>query len=666
MACRGAGTVLMVLLALAVGAWAPSTARAVTTFGSSLPAPSAGYYDSCTDACTAAQVDLPGAQTRSPVDGTIVRFRLRTGAGSDAQQVRFRVLRRSDGVSFVGAGTSAAFALPTSAGVTEFPVSMPVRAGDYIGIDQPGGSKRAVIVAQDADAFQAGWFPTLADNGQARPSGNPRGSAPTRYDLLLQADVEPTPASSPTPPGPAPQPPRNCTTVGQVATCPDLSQPAMCGPTGLGFPQCSLPFSLPTACSGAGTGLPTCNLPGNYVVACGGLGLNLGVCKLPPLTVPQVCGPTTAGLPPCAAGNHQVLACGPTTVGLPACAFKTLIKAPEPIDVNAGELDLVIGCPSTADGSARGAVAAETPKTCAANIDLADLVSTKRGALQSMASTLAFVAYLGGNADPEFDAYQQQHHDAANHNYVTFNYRARELILHHLKSDLDSGYSGDPFQPLPSSTATSIAELLRSKAPTFPGLNLGSYEDPIDLWQRADAFPRREADGRSDRRRGERALPGPGAREEEEVEGESRAAGCVGRRRLQGVVPQARDRPARQERHASAPAAAARDGPGAACARVAQEPRGRRAAGRQLQGQAAPDRPLRRLPPPGQAEGQAQEVDRVARARRRRARVTRIPSRETASDIFDWPAIRSLKTKGTCSIRLPIRYASWVVSTWKA
>jgi hypothetical protein len=460
----------------------------VTTFGSSLPAPSAGYYDSCTDACTAAQVDLPRAQTRSPVDGTIVRFRLRTGAGSDAQQVRFRVLRSNDGVSFVGAGTSAAFALPTSAGVTEFPVSMPVRAGDYIGIDQPGGSKRAVIVAQDADAFQAGWFPTLADNGQARPSGNPRGSAPTRYDLLLQADVEPTPASSPTPPGPAPQPPRNCTTVGQVATCPDLSQPAMCGPTGLGFPQCSLPFSVPTACSGAGTGLPTCNLPGNYVVACGGLGLNLGVCKLPPLTVPQVCGPTTAGLPPCAAGNNQVLACGPTTVGLPACAFKTLIKAPEPIDVNAGELDLVIGCPSTADGSARGAVAAETPKTCAANIDLADLVSTKRGALQSMASTLAFVAYLGGNADPEFDAYQQQHHDAANHNYVTFNYRARELILHHLKSDLDSGYSGDPFQPLPSSTATSIAELLRSKAPTFPGLNLGSYEDPIDLWQRADAF----------------------------------------------------------------------------------------------------------------------------------------------------------------------------------
>jgi hypothetical protein len=335
--------VLVAVLALAAGAWAPSTARAVTTFGSSLPAPSAGYYDSCSDACTTAQVDLPGAQTRSPVDETIVRYRLRTGAGSDAQQVRFRVLRSSDGVSFTGVGTSAAFALPTTAGVTEFPVSMPVRAGDHIGIDQPGGSKRAVIVAQNPDAFQAGWFPTLADDGQARPSGNPQGSGPTRYDLLLQADVEPSPTAPPTPPV-APKQPPNCTSSKQVATCSDLSQPAMCGPTSLGFPQCSLPFSLPTACSGTGTGLPTC-----------------------------------------------------------------------------------------------------------------------------------------GNADPEFAAYAEQHHDAASHNYVTFNYRARELILDYLKSDLHSGYSGDPFQPLGSSAAPPIAALLSSKAPQHPGVSFGSYEDPIDL-----------------------------------------------------------------------------------------------------------------------------------------------------------------------------------------
>ena len=46
---------------------------------------------------------------------------------------------------------------------------------------------------------------------------------------------------------------------------------------------------------------------------------------------------------------------------------------------------------------------------------------------------------------------------------------------------------------------------------------------------------------------------------------------------------------------------------------------------------------------------------RRPRARRRSAKVTRMPSSETASVILDSPAMRSLKTKGTSSMRLPIR-----------
>ena len=476
----GARIALVVLVVLAFGVSGASTAAAAVTFGSTLPAPSAGHYDACTNACTAAQVGLPGAQPRSPTSGTIVRFRLRTAVGSDAQQVRFRVVRSSNGVSFTGAGTSPAFALPQTAGVKEFPVSMPVQAGDYIGIDLPAGGKEARIVAQDADAFQAGWFPTLADAGAARPSGNPQGSAPTRYDLLLQADVEPTttaPGPTPAPtPGPVLREPPNCATAGQVATCADPRQPAICGPTGLGFPQCSQPFDLPTACSGTGTAFPVCNLPGNHIVACGGLGLNLPVCNLPPVNVPQVCGPTTAGLPPCEAGNNQVLACGPSTVGLPACAFQTLIKAPKPIDINSGELDLVIGCPSKARGSAARAFAAKAPASCSADVDLADLVSAKRGALQAGAGTLAWAYLQGSYPDPEFERLANDNHDAAFHNYVTFNVRARQLILDNLKADLHSGYSGDPFKPLDNSAVFPISTLLGAQAPSYPGAIFGSYE----------------------------------------------------------------------------------------------------------------------------------------------------------------------------------------------
>jgi hypothetical protein len=58
----GARIAPVVLLVLAFGVSGSSTAAAAVTFGSTLPAPSAGFYDACTNACTAAQVDLPGAQ----------------------------------------------------------------------------------------------------------------------------------------------------------------------------------------------------------------------------------------------------------------------------------------------------------------------------------------------------------------------------------------------------------------------------------------------------------------------------------------------------------------------------------------------------------------------------------------------------------------------------
>ncbi len=479
-----------IVLALSLCA---SPASAVVTFGSTLPVPSFGYYDSCSDACTTGLLELPGATVTAPVSGTIVRFRLRTGAGSDPQMIRFRVLRSADGVTFTGAGTSAAFALPTTAGVTEFTVSMPVRKGDYIGIDEPAGDKQAHVVAQNAGAFQAGWFPALADGSASRPSGNAKGSAPTLFDLLLQADIEPTPAPTPTP-TPATSAPApallNCTNSAFVATCPDPNgSPAMCGPTTAGFPQCSIPLTLPTACSGTGTGFPVCSLPGNHIVACGGFGMSLGVCDIPPLSVPQVCGPTTVGLPPCAAANNQVLACGPTSVGLPACNFKTLIKAPAPIDISSGALDLDVSCPPGAEGAAAGAGAAGTARpsqsqsTCDAEIDLATLVDAKRGRLIGEGSNRCSLSYLGA-----VETSDEKLSDTMWGNVVSCNYRNRAVVLGYLKSDLHRGYSGESFAPLGKSDALRIRDVMQSQTARFPGLNAAPYQGPIEVWQNSETL----------------------------------------------------------------------------------------------------------------------------------------------------------------------------------
>ena len=71
-----------------------------------------------------------------------------------------------------------------------------------------------------------------------------------------------------------------------------------------------------------------------------------------------------------------------------------------------------------------------------------------------------------------------------------------------------------------------------------------------------------------------------------------------------------------------------------------------------IAGLAAPAGPRRHAPSGGQVTS---SPTRRPRARRRRAKVTRMPSSDTASVIFDSPAIRSLKTNGTSSMRLPIR-----------
>jgi hypothetical protein len=488
------------LIALALGCSAPA-ASAVVTFGSTLPAPSAGYWDACSDACTAGLLEAPGATVASPAGGRIVRFRLRTDAGSDPQQIRFRVLRTTDGVTFTGAGTSPAFDLPTTAGIHEFRVDLPVAQGDRIGIDEPGGNKAAHVIASNPAAFQGGWFPALADGGPARESGNPKGPS-TQYELLLQADVEP--ASTPPAPGPGPATPApsisSCTDRSNVATCAAPGgPPSICGPTGLGFPQCNVPLNLPTACSGAGTGLPTCNLPGNYIVACGGFGLGLAVCNLPPLEVPQVCGPTTVGLPPCAASNMQVLACGPPTVGLPACNFKTLIKAPAPIDISSGALDFELSCPADAQATsagARGARArASRSTTCEAEIDLAALVDAKVSALIGEGNGRCDFAYfgyiLGGTTAEERErdrTVDSERERTLWANLVSCNYRARQLALDYLHSDLRSGYTGEAFARPTSADELRIRKVLQSQYPNYPRTTAGPYQGPPGLWQNEETL----------------------------------------------------------------------------------------------------------------------------------------------------------------------------------
>jgi hypothetical protein len=185
----------LVVIAAAICACSAPAQGAIVTVGSPLTADFNGSV-SCGGACTMANVALgePGAKLTSPVNGTIIRWRVTTAGSAGTGAYALRVLRPSGG-EFIGAGTSAANV--TSKGPQTFTANLPIQAGDLIGVDSPG-SPRDVAAAQVAGSGVHTWFPPVPD-GSMSGTGT---VAPLNPELALNADVQfPDPVTPPTNPG---------------------------------------------------------------------------------------------------------------------------------------------------------------------------------------------------------------------------------------------------------------------------------------------------------------------------------------------------------------------------------------------------------------------------------------------------------------------------------
>ena len=80
----------------------------------------------------------PGAHVTSPINGTIVRWRVLLAEGGS---FKLRVLRPSGGTSFTGVGTSTP-ETPASLAPQTFATNLPIQAGDTIGLDNNTSSAR--------------------------------------------------------------------------------------------------------------------------------------------------------------------------------------------------------------------------------------------------------------------------------------------------------------------------------------------------------------------------------------------------------------------------------------------------------------------------------------------------------------------------------------------
>jgi hypothetical protein len=188
------------VLAAIVGAAGAAAPPAPITLGSTAGTPNMNV---CLAMINCTYVPFNGAadpQLQVPSDGTITSFAVNSASAGDT--VELRVLAPAGNGQFTGAGTSPAQTLGT--GVTTFTVSMPVKAGDILALDNDDSA----LIFDDTSPTAINAFyetPSLADGATAAPNHEQTGNR-----LLLSAVEQPTAGGSTTNP--------NVTTVFSTTT----------------------------------------------------------------------------------------------------------------------------------------------------------------------------------------------------------------------------------------------------------------------------------------------------------------------------------------------------------------------------------------------------------------------------------------------------------------
>ena len=166
---------------------------AATTIGADLTTP-ATETNSCSNGsgdlfgCTRFNSVVPGRTITSPIDGVVVRWRIHPGDGSEAQNVRLRIVRPAGGGTYESGGASTAQPLSTTTVLQVFPTQLPIRTGDHIGLDQGNGSSLDASIRRVVPgATYPNFNPRLPDSGAFTPFVGPSGA---NAELVLNADIE--------------------------------------------------------------------------------------------------------------------------------------------------------------------------------------------------------------------------------------------------------------------------------------------------------------------------------------------------------------------------------------------------------------------------------------------------------------------------------------------
>lgn len=124
----------------------------------------------------------PGAILTSPISGTIVRWRI---GGASGGPFRLRVIAGSG--PLYDAGQASSPQTPSGTGQQVFPASLPIRAGETIGLETANPSDKVGLIPMPG-AGVASWSPPLQPG-----IGTPANGFQPNVELTLNADVQPEP-----------------------------------------------------------------------------------------------------------------------------------------------------------------------------------------------------------------------------------------------------------------------------------------------------------------------------------------------------------------------------------------------------------------------------------------------------------------------------------------
>jgi len=180
------GALAAALVAIGSGA-TPAPAQSAITIGSDLSLlPSLG---TCIDfPCTVANTTHPTAQLTSPVDGVIVRWRVRLRLTPDSA-LQLKVIRPAAGGAFLNVNTGPTEPVSQNADtILTFATQQPIQAGDFLGVNTVGPGNSVLLSGDQPGVTEVRWTPGLEDGQSRAPT---QTFSPPDSEVLINADIEP-------------------------------------------------------------------------------------------------------------------------------------------------------------------------------------------------------------------------------------------------------------------------------------------------------------------------------------------------------------------------------------------------------------------------------------------------------------------------------------------